>query len=127
MEFKSASESWYTIKNFPEFMSMEVSGVYNATWFLGLPKLMILEAKKARAEKVLMNVRGVDFTNLSTMERYFLGEEIATSVSYRLSIAVVAPEEVITKFIETVATNRGANMFVTSEEAEAKAWLLGQK
>ena len=51
MKFKSASESWYTVKSYPDYMLMEILGVYNATWFLGLPKLMILEAKKARAEK----------------------------------------------------------------------------
>lgn len=51
MKFKSTSESWYTVKSYPDYISMEILGVYNATWFLGLPKLMILEAKKARAEK----------------------------------------------------------------------------
>jgi hypothetical protein len=105
---------------------MEILGVYNATWFLGLPKLMILEAKKARAEKLLVNVKEVDFTNLSTMERYFIGEEIANIVSYKLSVAVVAPEEIITKFIETVATNRGINILVVSDLETAADWLKSQ-
>jgi hypothetical protein len=87
---------------------------------------MILEAKKARAEKLLVNVKEVDFTNLSTMERYFIGEEIANIVSYKLSVAVVAPEEIITKFIETVATNRGINILVVSDLETAADWLKSQ-
>ncbi|MFT5310865.1 MAG: hypothetical protein ACI8VL_001776 [Bacteroidia bacterium] len=126
MKFKSTSESWYTVKSYPDYISMEILGVYNATWFLGLPKLMILEAKKARAEKLLVNVKEVDFTNLSTMERYFIGEEIANIVSYKLSVAVVAPEEIITKFIETVATNRGINILVVSDLETAADWLKSQ-
>ena len=57
------------------------------------------------------------------MERYFLGEEFAQVVSYRLAIAIFVREELITKFLETVATNRGAKMFVTSDKGKALAWL----
>ena len=76
---------------------------------------------------MLVNVKEVDFTNLSTMERYFIGEEIANIVSHKLSVAVVAPEEMITKLLERVATNRGANMLVVSDLKTAEVWLRGQK
>lgn len=119
-------ESRYTIETRKECVYMKVTGVYNSQQFMGLPKIMLDECVKADSNKILVDAREVDFTNLSTMERYFLGEEFANVISYHVSVAIVVPEKIITKFLETVATNRGAKMQVVSDLETAKAWLKNQ-
>ena len=121
------SESEYTVEKKSDYVYLKITGVYNSHEFLGYPKIMLDSCRKFDSNRLLLDAQEVDFTNLSTMERYFLGEELAKVISYRLAVAIVVPEEIITKFLETVATNRGANMFVVSDLKTAEAWLRGQK
>lgn len=119
-------ESNIVVEKRTDYLYMKITGVYNSQQFLSLPKIILGECTKANSTKVLVDALEVDFTNLSTMERYFLGEEFANVISYRASVAAVVPEKVITKFLETVATNRGAKMQVLSDFKVAETWLKDQ-
>lgn len=121
-----SSESNYEIELRTDYVYMKIVGVYNSQQFMGLPEIILNECGKVKSEKILVDMLNVDFSNLSTMERYFLGEEFAKVISYHASVAAVVPEKVITKFLETVATNRGANIVVVSDFSIAEAWLKNQ-
>ena len=118
-----AGESSYTLETRSDYIVMRITGVYNSRQFLGYPQIMLDACRKADVKKILVDATLVDFSNLSTMERYLLGEEFGQVVSYHLAIAILVREELITNFLETVATNRGAKMFVSSENDKALAWL----
>ena len=121
-----ASESNYTVQKRTDYLYMKVTGVYNSQQFMELPRVILNECKKAGSNKILVDALEVDFANLSTMERYFLGEEFAKVISYHATIAAVVPEKTITKFMETVATNRGANLLVAGDLKSAELWLNAQ-
>jgi hypothetical protein len=72
----------------------------------------------------LVDITGV-VTRLQEFERFILGQRIAARLpggAYRM--AVVARPDQITKLTENVAVNRGADVMVTSDVAEALRWLL---
>jgi hypothetical protein len=121
-----SSESKYEIELRTDYVYMKIVGVYNSQQFMGLPEIILNECGKVKSEKILVDMLNVDFSNLSTMERYFLGEEFAKVISYHASVAAVVPEKVITKFLETVAINRGANIVVASDFSVAESWLINQ-
>jgi hypothetical protein len=125
-QMQPSSESNYEIELRTDYVYMKIVGVYNSQQFMGLPEIILNECGKVKSEKILVDMLNVDFSNLSTMERYFLGEEFAKVISYHASVAAVVPEKVITKFLETVATNRGANIVVVSDFSIAEAWLKNQ-
>jgi hypothetical protein len=125
-QMQPSSESNYEIELRTDYVYMKIVGVYNSQQFMGLPEIILNECGKVKSEKILVDMLNVDFSNLSTMERYFLGEEFAKVISYHASVAAVVPEKVITKFLETVAINRGANIVVASDFSVAESWLINQ-
>ncbi len=112
---------WFDLRK--DYLYMKVTGKYNSLQFLDFPELILEECKKTKSNKVVVDGLEVDYSNLSTMERYFMGEEFAKVVSYKVAIAIVAPAKIITKFMETVAANRGATVHVTSNIKAAETWL----
>ena len=118
-----AGESSYTLETRSDYIVMRITGVYNSRQFLGYPQIMLDACLKADVKKILVDATLVDFSNLSTMERFFLGEEIASVVSNKVAIALVVPEQIITHFSETVAVNRGAKIFVAFNTERAVEWL----
>jgi hypothetical protein len=69
----------------------------------------------------------VEGTDVSVMDRFILGEKVAELLSYKIKAAVVWPENDITKFAETVASNRGGKLIVVGNEDDALKWLLADK
>jgi hypothetical protein len=58
-------------------------------------------------------------------DRFLAGVHIANDLR-GIDIAVLYPAELINKFVEDVASNRGARLLVVSELDEALEWLLGR-
>jgi hypothetical protein len=83
---------------------------------------MIRNESKQSHTKILVDLSRLD-GDLDVMERYVLGTEIAANLMGR-RIAVVSEKHKINKVSENTAVNRGANMLVTHDEAEAVEWLL---
>ena len=74
--------------------------------------------------KVLVDARALQ-GEISILERFALGEDVAALTRGRIAIAIVdLPERVWPdRFVETVAANRGALIKVTTDYTEALAWL----
>ena len=58
-------------------------------------------------------------------DQFLTGKIVAELLKPPFKIAVIYPEELVTRFTENTAVNRGANYFVCSDEEEALQWLLG--
>jgi hypothetical protein len=60
------------------------------------------------------------------IHRFYLGEYAASTLRKELKVDIVYPEELINKFFENTAVNRGATLTVVSDRVEALSWLLEQ-
>ena len=92
--------------------------------FLTYPGIIKAECEKEKTYQVLVDALDVKGSDIDTMERFFLGEEIAKTLGAKIKLAVVWPDKHITKFVEIVALNRGGNISVVSDLEKAKKWLL---
>ena len=57
------------------------------------------------------------------MDRFYIGEYVASKLR-GLKVAAVYPEELINKFAENTAVNRGASLTVVGDREQAIKWLL---
>jgi len=100
-----------------------ITGAYRQSDFKDYPKSIAEECKKLGYKKVLVDALHIERNNIPSMERYAMREEIARVLGHKIKLAILWPAEGINKFAETVATNRGANMIVLSNEESAMKWL----
>ena len=87
-------------------------------------------AELARAEKsraALVDIRGTQFEQPGTLERFDLGTRTAELLRrHHVRLAVVGDEPTVdpARFGETVAVNRGAMMRVFTDLESARRWLM---
>ena len=87
-----------------DYLLLRITGTYDFKEFLALPDLIKARCEEEKVFKVLMNASNVKAGNLSTADRYFLGEKLALELRSRYAVAVVWPPEYIDKFAETGLT-----------------------
>ncbi|HVN97184.1 MAG TPA: hypothetical protein VMT62_12215 [Syntrophorhabdaceae bacterium] len=84
---------------------------------------MLLEARNKGHNRILL-----DLTRWSKpkneMVRYTIGKYLSEVIRPPLKVAVLSSPDVLNRFAETVATNRGAQLRVFSDEKLAIKWLL---
>ncbi|MGD0279582.1 MAG: hypothetical protein ABSC11_09780, partial [Smithella sp.] len=69
-------------------------------------------------------VHAFDLPDVRDMEKFFIGELGANIFGNKYKFAMLRKQEHINKFMENVAVNRGARLFIVSNEQEALNWLL---
>ena len=85
---------------------------------------VVNEAKKQGMNKILVDTRKIT-SNLNTTQRYIIGKFIAKESIGINKIGILALEEQIDqRILENVASNRGADVFVSTSEEKAIKWLL---
>ncbi len=73
--------------------------------------------------RVLIDARSVG-PPVREFDRFLMGEAMAELLRGRFKVAVLYRAESINKFAENTAVNRGANVLVSADEAQARDWLL---
>jgi hypothetical protein len=81
------------------------------------------EASRRGLTKILLDLRDLSGPD-TEMTRFYSGEHIAKMWRPPLKVAAVAKAELINRFAENVAKNRGALFSVFSDEESALHWLL---
>ncbi len=81
------------------------------------------QADECGLSRILINARQVNRPMVG-LDRFWMGEYIAELFGPRYRIAVLYVKEFINKFAENVAVNRGADLLVTHDDAEALEWLM---
>lgn len=104
------------------FARVNVTGHPTIGQLLSLIHLLGVESETWEADRVLVDLRGVD-TPFSRHEQFRIGEEAAASLSHMEKIASLVPAERVTRVSEKAARRNGANVSVFDDEAEALAWL----
>ncbi|MEO7766016.1 MAG: hypothetical protein ABIS01_01275 [Ferruginibacter sp.] len=117
-------KSKYVIEKKSDYLSITISGEYEKADFLYYPKIVADACEQHGVFKVLINGLNIAGTDIPTMDRFFIGEDIAKTLGSKIKLAVVWPDEHINKFIETVAVNRGSFMIVVGKVSEAETWLM---
>ena len=81
-------------------------------------------AEERGHDRVLLDIRNMSGPK-TDLHRFLAGEHAAKAWGHplRLKVAAVYKEELIDKFTENVAVNRGANIIVLSDIDEAIEWL----
>ena len=116
-------KSRYDIVVNEHYLLLRITGAYDINEFLKLPGIIKARCEEEKTNKVLIDGLEVQEPNISTADRYFLGERIAKELQNIIDIAVVWPAAHIDKFMEVVASNRGVHIFVTGDMKAAEAWL----
>lgn len=107
------------------YLRVIIHGPYPSTAYPALLRSILDESSKRDDTRVLMDCLGLPAPP-SEMARFNLGVAIAELFGGRFRIAILYPRELINKFTEDAAANRGANVLVTGEEGAAMRWLLGE-
>src|SRR5882724_4448208 len=107
-------KSKYSFEKREGYLYLAVLGEYDKTDFLSYPKLIKDECEKEKIYKIIFDGSNVKGTNVPTIDRFFIGEEVANTLGSKIKLAVVWPAEHINKFVETVALNRGAYIWIFS-------------
>lgn len=106
------------------YLLLIVSGRWVLQDMLALIDIGREEAQKADRNRLLIDIRGIRGVP-SNMDRFDVGEQLAKQIRYSRKIAILYQADLINKLAENTAVNRGVNMAVFYDEAEALEWLLG--
>ena len=116
--------STYTFKNKADFLVMSVEGIYDYWDFIKYPKIILRKCQAAQVYKVLVDLIPVSYTELPTIELFFLGETMAEILKGRVKFALVRKGNEEELFLEQVATNRNVDMRIFDSIKIAEHWLL---
>ena len=108
----------------PKYVQIELSGVYTFSEMMEGVEKFRSEADKAGRNQILLDTRSME-GKMTESEKFFCGTRMAEVFGGRLKIAVIVEPGTLTKMGEMAGVNRGARLFVTESEAEAKQWLEG--
>ncbi len=104
------------------YVRVAVTGQPSIGQLLSLIHLLGVESETWEADRVLVDLRGVE-TPFSRHDQFRIGEEAAASLSHMEKIASLVPPERVTRVSEKAARRNGANVSVFDDEAAALAWL----
>ncbi len=106
---------------------MTISGQYDYWDFIQYPKVILRKCKSENIFKVLVDCIPVKYTEIPTIEMFFLGESLAEVLRDRVKLACVWNTNEQEAFLEQVATNRAANFRMFHSIKIAELWLLHDK
>ena len=112
-------------KNYTEYLFAKIVGEWKQPDMNLLLEDLKINAVKFNKNYILIDAFKLTLPNTEFV-RFSTGEKIASIFSYPYKIATFSQSELINKFAETVAVNRGANFKVFHSESEAKEWLLSK-
>jgi predicted DNA-binding transcriptional regulator AlpA len=114
----------YVMEKREGYLYFVITGQLDRKEFSTYAKIVIEACQTQKINKILVNALQMSGTNLTTMERYLIGEKVAEIFPPAIKISVAWPEKDIDKFAETVATNRGGFINVEPDLERAEKWLL---
>ncbi|WP_372946333.1 hypothetical protein [Muriicola sp.] len=115
--------SSYSIQKNRDYLEMIVEGTYDYWEFLEYPRFIRNSCDEHRCSKVLIDVTPVKAQEVSLIELFFLGEQIAKVVGDKIMIALLWKRESLSDFLVDVVTNRNTQLKVFDDLKIARYWL----
>ncbi len=119
-------ESVLEIEKKDNILFIKATGTYNRVEFRSFPELMLDICNKECITKIIFDAIELKGTDISQIDRFIMGKEIARYLGFKIKLAVVWPEKDINKFTETVVINRGGLIRVFGDIENAENWLLSK-
>lgn len=116
--------SRYTIEPQSGFLLMRIAGAYNYWDFIQYPHIIRKLCEETGNFKVLVDVVAVTYSEIPTLELFFMGEKLAEVLRDRVKIAIIWHGDPASHFLEKVAVNRAASIRVFDSSEPAASWLL---
>jgi hypothetical protein len=117
-------KSTHVIKRVADHLYMTVSGEYDLQDFKSYVKIIRDTCEEEQIFKTIMNTLDIKGIDVPTIERYFMGVEVAEQLSFRIKLAIVWHKEYTNYIGEIVALNRGGNVGVFANDEAAMKWLI---
>ena len=113
----------YNIETESECLRVTVTGLWSMREFRPMVEAIRDGCQRSMLRRALVDARGVT-DEVSPIDRFEAGKQVA-SVLLGIRIALVFDPRRITRLAENTAVNRGADMAIFGEPADALAWLHG--
>ena len=117
-------KSSYALVQGKGYNLMNLYGTYDYWDFIQYPGIILDYSIKTSTYKIIVNVIPVQYTEVSTLELFLLGEGLAEVLRDRVKMALVWNINQQDGLLERVAVNRAACMQVFPSLEEARLWLL---
>src|SRR5215203_3212380 len=106
-------ESEYSFEHKEKYLLMTITGHYAKKDFIAYADIILEHCERENVRMVLIAGHTVAYENLTTMDRFYIGENMAKVLGPKIKVTAVFPKEHVNKFGENVAVNRGGKLFVT--------------
>ena len=109
-------------ENRGSYLYIESLEPYSLRRFLTTIRRIGQYCKHKTLDKVLINARNLQ-DDISNLDRYEIGKEIAKAIGPKIMVAVVANSNIINYMTEHSAVNRGAKLQMFTDTQKAMEWL----
>jgi hypothetical protein len=116
----------FELEDQPQYLSVVIGGSWDRGELQRLIVALGAECRRRGYRRALADLRAVE-GQFSDADRFFLALNLADQIVGKIRLAALFRVEMINKFGENTAVNRGAEFFVTSDRDEALSWLLEGK
>lgn len=103
---------------------MAVTGEYEFNDFKDYLKIIRAKCENEGVFNMVLDALAVEGIDVPTLERCFLGVEVADQLGSKIKLAVVWHQEYTNYIAQAVAENRGGNINVFGTSEAALKWLL---
>ena len=117
-------ENQIAFLNHPGYLRVTCKGEFPAETYREFLTAIRYEAHKSGHSRILIDAFALS-APATDMEKFWVGAAIAEIFGAQFRIAVLFKPELINRFTESSAVNRGARMVVMGEEEPALQWLMG--
>ena len=107
------------------YLRATVGGGFPSTTFREILTAIRDEARRSEHSRILIDAFALPAPP-ADMDRFWIGEALAQIFGGGdFKITILYPSELINKFAENTAVNRGARLLVIGDEEAALRWLIG--
>ena len=111
-----------TFQNRGSYLYVEITEPYSLNVILSAIQRATDICESENLSKALFDLRAIN-ENISAMDRYDMGIQVAKFFGPRIKVASVAQASFINYLAENVAVNRGGNLRAFSDIEKAMEWL----
>ena len=116
-------KSHYFFEKESNHIKMVVSGEYDFDDFKTYLKIIHAKCENEGIYKIVLDALGVEGIDIPTLERYFIGVEVANQLTGKIKLAVVWHKEYTNYLAREIAVTRGGNVSVFGSIESAIDWL----
>jgi hypothetical protein len=115
-----------TYQPMKEYLLVKVSGEYDFSSAIFLFHNILKQAWKQKCKNILCDITrmsGFDFNAQETISRYTIAKYLGTTLPKDIKLAILETPRQLDLFGETIMSNKGANVKITTSMTVALKWI----